>query len=692
MSNPASLADQPPVTARRVPSRLLWISLALIFVGSLGAYLVKTDFGRVDVTGFTLPTQGGQWVTADLFRPLSATDKNPVPIVVVCPGFERSKETLDSYAIELARRGFAVITIDPYAQGASSASRQRRSASLEGYGVVPMVEYIFSTPNLNYVDKSRIGAAGYSAGGNAVLQSASLFGGRAPRAARRATVKDSSGTSATATATPAVAATKPKAKKKKTKSASTTDAAKGTALAKAASSVRAADSSDAPKPKPPSKLAAVFVGGYVLTMTDSVLGPIRSNVAMDYALHDEGAFRNVNKNADMRTAPEALRLINSGLPKDSAVSVVEIDRVYGDPTARTMRVVHNTNNIHPLLPYDTRSVAHMVDFFTDVFGVKTPLAASQQLWWLKELFTLMALVGGMLFLVPFASLLLRTPAFAALAKPVPPALPKPGRTGTVIYWTTFAVSALLACFLFIPMVLATFKVFPAASAAQQTWWFPQRINNAVLLWALANGTIGLLLFFATYRFFGRRNGVTPEMLGLRVSARELGRTALLALLVAGGFFVLLFTAYGIFHTDFRFLFVSAPASFPRRMLLVALMYLPLFFVFYLANSVRVNAGGRFAHQPAWRSLLINGLGNSVGLVLILGIQYASFVSTGTVYWTAEWLFANLLFGIIPMMFLLPFYNRWFFQLTGRVWLGPMVTCLVFVMMMLTSNVCYIPLR
>ncbi len=702
------------------------MSLALILIGSLGAYLVKTDFGRVDVTGFTLPTQAGQWVTADLFRPVDATDKNPVPVVVVAPGFERSKETLDSYAIELARRGIAVITIDPYAQGASSASRQRRSASLEGYGVVPVVEYIAGTPNLNYIDKTRIGAAGYSAGGNAVLQSASLFGGRTPRAARKAVVKDSAAakvpaaapatpvpadtpkkkkvraktdtaTVADASAATAGAPTPKKTKSKKKKKAATDGAAPSQAVSKAlpkiAKGAKDADTSEAPKPKAPSKLAAVFVGGYVLTLTDSVLGPVRSNVAMDYARLDEGAFRNVNKNADMRTAPEALRLVNSVLPKDSAISTVEIGKAYGDPAARTMRVVYNTQRqIHPLLPYDGRSIAHMVDFFTTVFNVTPTRPATQHLWWLKEFFTLMALVGGLMFLVPCAALLLRTPAFASLVHPVPAALPKLGSTGKLIFWTTFAVGALLACFLFIPMVNATFVVFPAASAAQQTWWFPQRINNAVLLWAVANGAIGLLMFWLTYRFFGRKNGVTPDMLGLQTSARELGRTLVLALLVAGAFYVLLFAAYGVFHTDFRFLFVSAPASFPRRMVLVALEYLPFFFVFYLANSVRVNSASRFAGQREWVSLLVMGLGNSVGLMLILGIQYASFAMTGTVYWTAEWLFANLLFGIIPMMFLLPYFNRWFFRLTGRVYLGPMVTCLVFVMMMLTSNVCYIPIR
>ena len=394
----------------------------------------------------------------------------------------------------------------------------------------------------------------------------------------------------------------------------------------------------------------------------------------------------------MRTAPEALRLVNSARAKDSAVTSVEIGKVYGDAAARTMRVVYNTVNIHPLLPYDQRSVAHMVDFFTTVFAVTTTAPSVAQVWWIKELCTLMALVGGLLFLVPFAAMLLKTPAFSALAKPVPAAQPQPGKTGKLIFWSLFTLSALIACFIFIPMVNATFVLFPTASGARQTWWFPQRINNAVLLWAVANGLIGLLIFWLTYRFHGRKNGVTPDMLGLRVTAGELWRTCLLALAVAGAFFALLFTVYGVFHTDFRFLFVSAPASFPRRMLLVALEYLPFFFIFYLANSIRVNAAGRFEGQREWVSMLVAGLGNSVGLMLILGIQYASFVSSGTVYWTAEWLFANLLFGIIPMMFLLPYFNRYFFRLTGRVYLGPMVMCLVFVMMMLTSNVCYIPIK
>jgi hypothetical protein len=57
---------------------------------------------------------------------------------------------------------------------------------------------------------------------------------------------------------------------------------------------------------------------------------------------------------------------------------------------------------------------------------------------------------------------------------------------------------------------------------------------------------------------------------------------------------------------------------------LAIFYIPLFFVFYLANPLRVNGGGRFEGQPEWVSLIINAAANATGLVLLLVIQYASF--------------------------------------------------------------------
>ena len=38
-----------------------------------------------------------------------------------------------------------------------------------------------------------------------------------------------------------------------------------------------------------------------------------------------------------------------------------------------------------------------------------------------------------------------------------------------------------------------------------------------------------------------------------------------------------------------------------------------------------------------------------------------------------------------------YFNRYFFRMTGRIYLGPMVTCLVFVMILISNTVIYLPL-
>ena len=145
-------------------NRILFYALFAIFLASMFSDQIQTSWGRVHVQEITIPTQNGQWLVADLFKPRTATAENPAPLVVVVPGFQRSKETLSNLSIELSRRGIVVIAIDPYAQGGSSSSMSTRAATKEGYGMFAIVEYTHDTPNMNYVDKKRIGATGHSAG------------------------------------------------------------------------------------------------------------------------------------------------------------------------------------------------------------------------------------------------------------------------------------------------------------------------------------------------------------------------------------------------------------------------------------------------------------------------------------------------------------------------------------------------
>ena len=101
----------------------------VLIISSYLASLVQTSFGKVDVSLMSLKTSNGQNLVYDLYKPKIASEDNQLPLIIVVPGFQRSKEALSNIAIELSRRGFVVALIDPYAQGMSSSSVSRIAAT-----------------------------------------------------------------------------------------------------------------------------------------------------------------------------------------------------------------------------------------------------------------------------------------------------------------------------------------------------------------------------------------------------------------------------------------------------------------------------------------------------------------------------------------------------------------------------------
>lgn len=116
----------------------------------------------------------------------------------------------------------------------------------------------------------------------------------------------------------------------------------------------------------------------------------------------------------------------------------------------------------------------------------------------------------------------------------------------------FLTGAIFACFSYIPLTELSQKLFAEATGRQQTWFFPQRMNNGVMLWALANGLVGFALFFLGLKLQGKPIGW--DALGLDIQRGEIFRALLLALIVFFSFFGLLFVIYSLFHVDYRFLF------------------------------------------------------------------------------------------------------------------------------------------
>ena len=603
------------------------ISLStLILIFSFFASLILTSFGSVEVKSLRLNTQNNQFIIYDLYKPKSASAENKAPFIAVIPGFQRSKEALSNIAIELSRRGYVVALIDPYAQGLSSSSLSTRAATTEGYGMFSLVEHVHAGA-FDFVDINKIGATGHSMGGNAAIRGADYFGKQAI--------------------------------KNNTKSI----------------------------------LNSVYVSGYVLTLRDSILKDSRSNMGISYALYDEGAFRNELKGwdaADMQIAPESLRTVNYVLKKDEKIKIVELGKYYGQVENQTSRVIFNEPVLHPFQPYNFEATSNQLDYFEIVFGAPNKIDTNNQIWHWKELLTLINMVLALVMLIPIAKLFLNLKIFRSINKEVPDALPRQSKKGRLIFWSVFFLSAAVACISFIPMVEVAKIFFEDAASRKLTWYFPQRMNNSVMLWAAFNGIIGILIFLFSYETFGKNHGVKKDSWGLKINIMDLIKTFVLSLIIFSTFYLFLYLNYFLFHVDYRFWFMGV-RIFQPEMLLVLMMYFPLFFIFFFSNSLRVNGAMRFKDQPEWLSILIACFANSLGLIFIIIIQYVTYFDTGTVFFSYNWLSVNLLFGIVPMMFILPIFNRAFFKITGRSYLGPLVTCLVFIMILSTNTVIYLPL-
>jgi len=611
-----------------IKTNKLLIGLASsILFFSFLASLILTSFGNVEVKSLRLDTDKGQYIVYDLFRPKSAKSDSKAPFIAIIPGFQRSKEALSNIAIELSRRGYVVALIDPYAQGLSSSSLSTRAATTQGYGMFALVEDVHGGA-FNFVDIDKIGATGHSMGGNAAIRGADFFGKQAIQ--------------------------------NNTKS----------------------------------KLDSVYVSGYVLTLRNNILRDSKSNMGVSYALYDEGAFRNELTgwdSANMIIAPESLRTVNSALPKEEQIKKVELGKYYGSKEKNSLRVIFNEPVLHPFQPYNFEATSNQLDYFEKVFGAPNPINSNNQIWHWKEIFTLINMLLALIMLIPITRLFLDLRFFSSIKKEIPAPLNVPSGKGKIIFWSIFFVSAFIACITFIPMVEVAKILFEDAANRKLTWFFPQRMNNSVMLWAAFNGLIGIIIFSLSYKLFGKSNGVDTKSWGLGINRMDLLKTCVLALVVFTAFYTFLFINYGLFHVDYRFWFMGV-RIFQPEMLAVLLMYLPLFLIFFFSNSLRVNGAMRFKDQPEWLSMLIAGFANSLGLMLIIIIQYSVYFNTGTVFWTTNWLSVNLLFGIVPMMFILPYFNRIFFRMTGRVYLGPLVTCLVFIMILSTNTVVYLPIK
>ena len=340
---------------------LIAVALALCIIGGIGAKLIVNDFGNVTVTTVSIPTQMGV-LSGTLLVPDSATNDNKAPAIVVSHGATSNSESVDSWYMELARRGYVVLAPNMYEHGDSSLADEEYAdtAEYDARGLIDDIEYIYTLP---FVDTEKIAIIGHSLGGCCSMKTAKYY------------------------------------------SDLEREALTNGATAEEAHSLN--------------RVAACVTIGYPLEVKIDAM-PSASSPDFEGYLCDLGVI--LGKCDDFQSWMNKDFLTNEYGPRwletQTGIVVEEVKEgeFYESESNGYVFAAWNPNEIHNANMISTKTTGYIVDFFDEVFGAPNPIDSNAQTWGWKMFFNVVGMIGMFLFIIPCLYYVLKIPVFQTLER------------------------------------------------------------------------------------------------------------------------------------------------------------------------------------------------------------------------------------------------------------------------------------
>jgi pimeloyl-ACP methyl ester carboxylesterase len=604
------------LTALRKNSFWLALSLVLMLLSGIVASLVQTGGGSITVKDMRWETPSGQMMSALMYKPNSVNEDNKAPAIIVSHGWWNNREMQDANYVELARRGFVVVSIDMYGHGNSSYLRNDQ-LTLGGTGMYDVVKLVADLP---YVDQDQIGISGHSNGARAANFSVALD-----------------------------------------------------------------NEADA------QLIAAVFLvdNDPVYTDADGAYANVYGarSVGLVADQYDEFFFRSYSPEGAVLTPPREY----IGTPNAQSFLNFGIDPADGDERTAgefytedgATRVVYTPAETHPWGTISKTTVASQIEFWDEVFETPTPISSGAQVWQVKEIFTALGLIGFGIFLVAFTRALLGTRAFAGLKNEVPAELASNSRKGLAWFWGGLVVSMLFSGVSYV--WLSQQPVIQGIAFNAVPTIFTQGAVFFIALWAAINGLAAIVIMLVSYLAFGRKNGVNLREAGVFPGWKKFFHGIGLGAVVVAAAFGIVFVLDYFFKTDFRF-WVVAVKAFDADKLWIALLYVPFFLVYFLANSAAINGFNRFTLKgKEWLNTLVLALANAAAPIVLVVAQYVTFFVTGFTIPGFSGISSIWLFPVILILAVTAVISRKIYRATGNPYIGGFINAAVVTIISVTNT-------
>ena len=331
------------------------------------------------------------------------------------------------------------------------------------------------------------------------------------------------------------------------------------------------------------------------------------NVALVFAQYEEFStlMWGVDKARDVTQSPKLWAMFGTK-------GAVEPGKVYGDIAQGTARVLYTPAITHPAEHISHQAIGYSLDWFAKTLQGGTPRPASDQIWFRKEIGTLVALIGFVVLLIGAFDALLEASMYSRLRLPAVAdgTMPAHSAASGRRWSAAFILSAFLPALTYYP-AFALGGTFVKPSA-----WLPQGITNQILVWAVINGLIALALMpFAPKRT--SRTGIVLQSVVIALATVAIGYAALWLSDLA-------------FKIDFRF-WIVALKLMSAKQFLIFLIYLVPFTAFFVVALHVLHRN--FSTMAAGRAglYLTNILALTLGFIVLVGLQYGTLWLTGKLF-------------------------------------------------------------
>ncbi|MBW2443742.1 MAG: alpha/beta hydrolase [Deltaproteobacteria bacterium] len=374
----------------------------------------------------------------------------------------------------------------------------------------------------------------------------------------------------------------------------------------------------------------------------------------------------------------------------------EFGKTYGVFEKGTARRVFMPSITHLHTSHSGAAIAEALDWMKAALKPAPDnwIPSDRQIWPIKEWSTLIAMLACMASLLPLGLMLLRSAFFQSLHNAIPDNYACSGKN----YLKPVLINAALM-WLYFPIIFGLWGIHLFVVPIDRM--FPQMITNGIVWWFLWINIFGFLLFRRWFKKQSRESGVTLFELGLSdqeeryaVNGKKLMKSVLMALILFLFAYLIEHTLESIFIVDFRFIFPFASDLTAYRTLLW-FTYFPFLLVGFLLMGIFLHGQLRRPKQTAWLKTFASwSIANILVLILPLAVivvlQFGPLFVFGAIPLTGPdgffiALTQNLLHMIVVLIMVIPI-QTWFYQLTGRIYLGAVLNAALVTWMFVSSQV------